>query len=558
MNKFFYLRLAWTNMGKNKTIYAPYLMAGTLSVMLFYILSSITFMVEATGEFNSRIVLDLMKTSVPICGIVAMIMLFYINSFVIKQRKKEFGLYSILGMKKQNIAWVILWEVLITGGICILLGILCGALLSQLIFLLFMKIVHLKTTLSFQIPFDSVGETLILFGIGFVLVLVYDLFCIWRTNAIGLLHSEKQGEKEPKTQRLMAVVGVLSLAAGYTLAINLKNQVLTLSLFFLMVFLVTVGTYFLFISGSVIILKQLRKNKNFYYKKRNFTAVSGMLYRMKQNAVGLGTICILSTAVLLTLSFCICLLTAEEEALNHEFPRQISATFIENEEGAAVIKKAAADQAAQHGFEVLNPLEYNVFLFYTNQYGDNRFVMDREEGVWEEPKYKTDVITLEDYNRNAGVNETLEQGEVLMYLSDQTLKTETLILQNQTYNLKKTIEPPAFMGKISAALSENILVVIPDKADLEALKQNANQGKEEGTGVMIWHYYRYDVAGDLKQLPELYKNMYDELSEEIPRFSGVENIDETRAFLFLYNGTILFVGVLFLFFLFMGTVFNIY
>ena len=322
MRRNFNIRMALTNIKNNQNIYLPYFMAASLIVMLFYSLRSVSFMVANSTAAGGVTMSAMLQMSSWICGILSLVILFYVNSFIMKRRKKEFGLYSILGMEKRHIALVMAWEVLITGAIGIFCGIVLGALFSQLLFLLLLKIVGLPVALEFVIPFQE-AATFVLFGIGFLILLGYDVISVCRTDPIALLRSEKEGEREPRTKWPLAALGFVTLGAGYWLALTVKTPSDALTVFFPAVLLVIIGTYCLFVAGSILILKLLRRNKNFYYQPKNFISVSGMMYRMKQNAVGLSNICILSTCVLVTLSSTVSLFIGEEDILRARYPRQI-------------------------------------------------------------------------------------------------------------------------------------------------------------------------------------------------------------------------------------------
>ena len=306
-NLLFYLRLARTNMKKNSSIYYPYLFACSLMAGLLYVLNSVSVMVVDSGMKGGDIMYMLVRICFFICIFFVFIILFYINSFIMKRRKREFGLFCILGMEKKHLAFVLFWEVFRSMLISLLAGIAGGILFSQLMFLLLLKFVGLPGKLVFRIPFQSVGETILIYLICFFFVLIYDIISVSRANPTELLRSSKEGEREPKTRWLAAAAGAAALGAGYVKALTTYTASDALLAFFPAVVLVIIGTYCLFQAGSIALLKALRKNKAFYYKPENFVSVSGMIYRMKQNAAGLASICILSTAVLVTLSSCLSL-----------------------------------------------------------------------------------------------------------------------------------------------------------------------------------------------------------------------------------------------------------
>lgn len=551
MSKLFYSRLAITNIKKNKSIYLPYLMASTLIVGLCYILRSVTIMVEGSGAKGADYMSFILGLSFWIFATIAIMILLYINSFVMKRRKKEFGLYSILGMEKRHISIVILFEVLFTGLLSLVVGILGGALLSQLMFLLLLYIVGIPSPLTFSIPLDAVSMTIVLFLYIFAFILLYDIVSICRTNPIDLLHSSKEGEREPKARWLLALGGALTLGGGYVLACIVGNPADALLMFFPCVMLVIIGTYLLFIAGSVAALKLMRKNRKFYYKPQNFISVSGMIYRMKQNAAGLATICILSTCVLTTLSFTVSLFIGEEDTLRSQFPRQIHVTCTDADEtSGALMDQTAQDYAKSYGFTVENPFGYAALEFATVKNGSQFQTSDDFSGQY----YSISCIPLDDYNHFIGSNESLAPGEVLYYDSDSTEKMDSIQIGGLTYRVKKNIpSPDLFNNTIGISRA---YVIMPAMEDLNHLLADINSNTPYQR-VIRYHYY-FDVQGDQNQLPVFYENLRDGFNEIVPHLSYIQNIDDTRDEFYQLYGSFLFVGIFFVALFLIATVLIIY
>lgn len=552
MSKLFYSRLAFTNIKKNKSIYLPYLMASTLIVGLCYILRSVTIMVERSGAKGADYMSFILGLSFWIFATIAIMILLYINSFVMKRRKKEFGLYSILGMEKRHISIVIFFEVLFTGLLSLVVGIVGGALLSQLMFLLLLYIVGIPSPLTFSIPLDAVSMTVVLFLYIFAFILLYDIVSICRTNPIDLLHSSKEGEREPKARWLLALGGVLTLGGGYVLACIVGNPADALLMFFPCVMLVIIGTYLLFIAGSVAALKLMRKNRKFYYKPQNFISVSGMIYRMKQNAAGLATICILSTCVLTTLSFTVSLFIGEEDTLRSQFPRQIHVTCTDADEASgALMDQTAQDYAKSYGFTVENPFGYAALEFATVKNG-SRF--QTSDDGFSGPYYSISCIPLDDYNAITGSNESLAPGEVLYYDSDSTEEMDSIQIGNLTYRVKKNIpSPDLFDNTIGMSRAYVIMPALEDMNHLLA-EINSNTSYQR---IIRYHYY-FDVQGDQNQLPAFYENLRDGFNKTVPHLSYIQNIDDTRDEFYQLYGSFLFVGIFFVALFLIATVLIIY
>ena len=321
---FFYGRLAWSNIKKNRQIYLPYVISSVGTVMMCYILSALIPAIRVDQFFGGGSVVETLKLGAAVVKIFSVIFLLYTNSFIIKNRKKAFGLYHMLGMEKKHIVSVSAWETLITGGFSILSGILAGILFSKLIFLALERIMRLGHSIRFMIPFSVIGQVALFFALIFLGMILVNSIQIGRVNTIQLLYAGNMGEKEPKANGFLAVAGVLALGTGYGLSLFIDDPVSALVVFFQAVVLVILGTYLLFTAGMTALLKGLKANKNYYYHPRHFSTVSGLLYRMKQNAAGLATICILSTFVLVMISTTFSIYAGFEGIIAERFPRDFA------------------------------------------------------------------------------------------------------------------------------------------------------------------------------------------------------------------------------------------
>lgn len=321
MRKGFYWKLAAGNIRKNRKIYYPYLLTAVLTAMMLYVISSLSSN-QSLGSGNLLITLQLGKL---VTTLFAVIFLFYTNSFLMKRRKKEFGLLNILGMGKKHIALVIFCETLILLLVSLVLGIGLGILFDKLMFLLLMKLLGAAVSgLSFQILPGVVASTALIISVIFLLILLNSIRQIHLAKPIELLRGGEVGEREPKANWLLAVLGSLFLGAGYYISIAVTDAVTSILLFFVAVICVILGTYLLFTAGSVSLLKLLRKNKRFYYgKPAHFINVSGMIYRMKQNAVGLANVAILSTMVLVMIFSTFSLWFGIDDTLRSHCPTQL-------------------------------------------------------------------------------------------------------------------------------------------------------------------------------------------------------------------------------------------
>ena len=376
MRNALYPRLAAQNLKQNRRFYVPYLLALVGLAAAFYVMSALVFDPGVHQLRGAEYVQVMMGLGMFIAGIFSAILVLYINSFLMKQRKKELGLYNILGMGKSNLALLQCWESLYTALIGIVGGIACGVILHAAATVLLTRLLRFSIPFSLGLSLPAVALTAVLFGALLVLALVINLGRVSLVSPIQLLRGGQAGEKEPKTRWLLAVLGILCLGAGYAIAITTADPMSAIVLYFLAVLLVIVGTYCLFTAGSIALLKLLRKNKGFYYQTGHFIGVSGMLYRMKRNAVGLANICILSTMVMVMISGTLSLYLGTGEIIAAQYPSdfQIEVRYAEDQEEPFDPQAAVAlaeDFAREQGLAVedLRTVEYVSFDASLDEYG---------------------------------------------------------------------------------------------------------------------------------------------------------------------------------------------
>lgn len=551
MRKPFYSRLALTNLMKNRSMYSPYLLAGTVVTGLYYTLSSITQMVLDSGMEGGSSMGFILMMSAAICGIISLAILFYLNGFIMKRRKRELGLYSILGMEKRHICIVLAFECAINGLLCIAGGIVGGALLSQLLFLVLLKMIGIKAELVFHIPLTSVAGTALLFVLGFLAVYIYNVLSVYRTNTISMLRSDKEGEREPRSRWLIAACGVLTLGGGYALALAVRTASDALSVFFAAVLLVIAGTYCLFTAGSIVLLKLLRKNKCFYYKPGNFISVSGMIYRMKQNAAGLSNICILSTCVLVTLSSTLCLYLGEEDILRSRYPQQVQLRYRVDtpETPAEAAESAVASHARKYGFAVENTVSYAHFYYPSTREADS-FPIRGGDGR----RYDVTCLTAQDYGRITGSAQLPGPSQALVYATGDPIASGTLTLAGRPYEVIGDIDIPAFLN--NTAVTDTVIAVLPDITDLLALAQEMGSAQGEAYRGGVIYDYRFDLEGDGAQLAPFYETLDGAAAH--PQLRSVDSIDTARGVFYELYGSLMFVGIFFIILFLIATILIIY
>lgn len=451
MKIFLYPRLAWSGIRKNKELYIPYLLTCIGMIMMYYIVSYLYTGTMLEKVYGASVMAVMMGLGRFVIGAFSVIFLFYTHSFLIRRRKKEFGLYSILGMNRGNLARILVWESLMVAGITLVIGIVLGLLFSKLAELLMNYILLGEADYVLRVNPQDIQQTLILYLVIFFLILLVTLRQIRTVDPIQLLHSETVGEQPPKANWVMALAGLILLGAAYYMAVTIEEPIAALLLFFVAVILVIIGTYLLFIAGSVALCRLLQKNKRYYYRTNHFVSVSSMTYRMKRNGAGLASICILCTMVLVMLVSTVCLYGGLEGTLRSRYPRNI---MTENraegwqllqEENFAPARDAMEQVTAAHGLTPENVLDYSAVCFvgYLREGAlktDTDTVPLFTEGyndIWQ-----VFVIPLADYNRIMGTQEVLGAGELLMYTSGAGFKRNTLEIggAGQTWQVRKVPE----------------------------------------------------------------------------------------------------------------------
>lgn len=551
MNKFFYPKLAATTIKKNGKVYIPYILTCIRSIAMFYIIHSIsinTGLDIMNGGKQLKMLLNLGKW---VIGIFSVIFLLYTNSFLIKRRKKELGLYNILGMEKKHISKLMLYETLIIAVLTLVSGIAIGALLSKFMFLLLLKILNFDVTLKFYISKESILSTMLLFISIYAVMLLNNLRQIHLSNPVELLKGGNAGEREPKTKWILTLIGVVSLGAGYYIAVTTENPLSALNLFFIAVLLVIVGTYALFTAGSIAILKALKKNKNFYYKSRNFINVSNMIYRMKQNAVGLANICILSTAILVVLSTTVSLYIGMDDILKTRYPDDIMISISEVQpENIEKVNSIIETEMQKSGLTKTGALKHG-YISEISMQEDNKFIVaNREESSITNMNILL-FITADDYNQLEGKSVQLEQGEVLICADNNTLQGNSVEIFNKQFNIKGYIEDLKIKREMENIVNGYYIIV----SDIDSINEIKVAAGDEEKGIN--YYYGLDVEGSMEEQLELTNAIQSSLNNNSIK-SSVEGIATARESFFSIYGGLFFIG-LFLGLLFiMATVLIIY
>jgi len=426
---------------------------------------------------------QIMGLGTNVIGIFSIIFLFYTNSFLIKRRKKELGLYNILGMEKRHIAKILFYETIITWVISMITGLLLGTLFSKLILLLYVKLLSFDIPFGFSISVYGIKSSLRLFSAIFLLLLISNLFRIKLAKPIELLKGGNVGEKEPKTKLLMAITGAICLGIGYYIAITTESPLDALILFFVAVILVIIGTYLLFNAGSIALLKLLRKNKNYYYKTKHFTSISGMIYRMKQNATGLANICILSTMVLVMVTGTVSLYLGAEDALRNRYPYDIkvSKTLQGKNSERDKLMQSVLDTVSAQNRKVVKIKDYESLS--TVLYYDKGQFISNITNDFSSSNYEIFIfITADEYTHITGKTPNITGNDVLAYSNKRKIE-DTFTVFGQTFTVKEHLENmPIFSDYRAIAMNLHFIVLSSDEvfaevtnAQLEAYGEEASQ-----------------------------------------------------------------------------------
>ena len=556
MNKHIYGKLALTNLKKNPKLYVPYLLTLIGCMLFYYILTSLgnnpLIYNASTGKAAFKaadILCPILQSGSFVAAFFAFIFLLYANSFVLKHQKKQLGLYRVLGMERKHLIRIIFLETFLMFAGGLIGAIFLGFLFDKLMLMLLFRIIHQPMPKGFFLNTTATYHTVTLSLLLAALILLRSIFSLLRTRDIDLLKSEKQGEKEPKNRLFLALIGLIFLVIGYYTALSSHGSSEAISNFFPAAICVIIGTYALFTAGSIAILKLLKQNKNYYYTTRHFISLSGMLYRMKQNAAGLATICILSTAAIVVLSAGMCLYTSGTRSISEQFPRSVqirseyeSELSVHNTEMNIIpdtLQDILNETAKENSISYQNLIYCNCSNGVFDLEGNELLPKTTLSYANIESIPDTYILTLEEYNRFNNASETLKENEILLYGSDKIFEYDTLIFDGATYQIKGSADHDCltYIADYSMSLFSKLLIIVPNKETL--LKFMPENYSFCGSYV----YLGFDVNTSSDKV----KNFTTELSKALNAQNIEHEItlksDEEGLFYGTYGG-LFFVGIL--------------
>lgn len=534
-----YPKLAWSGIKNNRRLYVPYILTCIGMIMMFYIMEFLTLNPAIKNMPGGQSLQYILQLGVLVIGTFAVIFLFYTNSFLLRRRKKEFGLYNVLGMGKRNLAAVQVFESFIVAFIALAAGLFLGITFSKFAELLMLNIMVQETNFTIYIAWQSIRDTICLFGLIFVLLYFNTVFHIRITNPIELLHSENAGEKPPKANWLFAVIGIVILAGAYYISVSIKNPLDALMWFFVAVIMVIAATYILFQAGSVTLCRLLQKNKKYYYKTNHFVSVSSMAYRMKRNGAGLASVCVLCTMVLVMISTTACLYFGKEDSLRNVYPRDIN--FVMSFEDNSYINsqdKKSLLNAVQQVIEKNNRTAENIFdcqMASFVSYIENGEIetdskhlesfMQSTSGMNFADVWQIGIISLADYNKITGESEILNANEIMLYTSKDTDYENSTIAfgDGEAFNIKKRLKAFISNGTEDYQLLPTMYMVVPD---LEEIIQPLAQIKDPTGRNLIsveWNYCLDINCSDDEKI-----EIYNEMKENVKQFSSQDKTDDIQ------------------------------
>ncbi len=560
MNSSIYRRLALINIKNNRKAYFPYIFTAVLTVIMYFIMDSLA----RNGSVGEGSVAEVLMTALNVIIVFAAIFLFYTNSFLIKQRKKEIGMYNILGMGKGHIARMLAIETAVISTASIAAGLVLGIVFSKLIWLLLLNIIHYDVRMEFAVCPETVFYTVALFLAIFAATLVYNLLQIRLASPVELLHGSGVGEREPRTKILLTLFGIAAVGFGYYIALTTESPLEAISAFFVAVVAVILGTYALFTAGSIALLKSLRKNKKFYYKSRHFISVSGMIYRMKQNAVGLANICILSTIVLVLVSCSVSLYFGKEDILRTRYPQDVQLESIgPSEDAGERMEEAAWSVAEEHDVEIVNEKNTLYGACTALEEKEGEFSLSTSGDYSNSDIREVYMIPQDNYNQMTGDRVSLKNDEVILFTTDlDGYGMDKIKIEDKTYRVVKELKDLWTESKSGSRTAEGIYLIFDGTEEIEKWLQyiyDTSDVQEEWKQQMCQMRYNYsfDLKGGKEDRVEMEEDLRDKVAAEMPDVSYDGRELERESFYMLYGGLFfigIYLGLLFL----MATVLIIY
>ena len=553
-------KLAISNLIKNRKIYYPFALAVLLAVTISYLFYSLTFnpkMVEMRGGSSIQFTLQL---GLIVVTLASAIIVLYANSFVMKNRSKELGVYGMLGLEKRHLIGMTFKELLIFGLATVTAGIGLGALFDNLIFALLLKLSKMKVELTATFQWSVVLSILLVFGLIFLVIVFLNAIRIIRMDALQLSREKSKGEKKGRFLVLQTLVGLITLGGGYYLALSVTDVFKAIATFFIAVMLVIVGTYLLFNAGITVFLKMLKKNKKYYYKPNNLISVSNLIFRMKKNAVGLATIAILSTMVLVTMSAATSIYNGSENIKKLLYPHDmsISGQNVEVEDLDQLLTQYAKEKKLTiSNKDVLSYASFGL----SSQNGTNLTTFEKGQNNVI-PKTIFLVFDQKDYENMTGQKLNLTNGEVGLFAKNENLKGQkSFSLNNQNYTIKQEIQQDFLRDHVA----NQYVLLISDYNYLVVSNLQDFLDKYQDSAIYTQLYGGMDVTASKEEQLKLsddfdayVNNFSHNLKNENGMVYGANIASESTVEMNALFGGVLFIGIFLSIIFMVGTVLVIY
>ena len=551
----FYPKLAWDGIRKNKRLYFPYILTGGVMVMMYYILSFLIESPTLAQMPGGSVLMTALPLGCVVIAVFSLLFLFYTNSFLIKQRYREFGLYNILGMDKWNISKIMVWETIFVAILAIGSGLIAGILFSKAAELVLLNLLDIEVDYTLSLGIVSRRQTPLVYGGIYLLLLFNSLIKVSRSKPLELMQSSKVGERIPRRNWIFGAAGVALLGVAYYLAASIQEPLAALAIFFVAVIMVIIGTYLVFVSGSVVFCKLLQKNKKYYYKPNHFVSVSSMVYRMKRNGAGLASICILLTMVLVMISSTTSLYFGEEDSLKNRCPNDvnITMTFDTIEEISDTNLNMLRDNIRQNGGEDadlkgVRACEIPGLITQEGITIDMSSYVNFSTSTYNNVGYLS-VISIDDYNNMMGTNETLADDECFVYCNRLNYQWDAFTMEHgETYKVKAQLDDFQVDGDTAAMIMPTVFLVVDD---IYAFSEPVKDMKNSNGDPMMMYDWRcgFDVdTADIENemsanLNEMFRNMYIENNDAFYSFS-VQSREAMRASFYDVFGSLFFLGIM--------------
>lgn len=555
MKAVFYPKIAWDGIRKNIRLYFPYILTGSVMVMMYYILS---FLIESPALAQmpgGSVLMSVLLLGCVVIAFFSLLFLFYTNSFLIKQRYREFGLYNILGMDKHNIGKVMIWETLFVAVFAIASGLITGILFSKAAELILLNLLNMEVDFTLSIGLISLRQTPLIYGGIYLLLLFNSLVKVRCSKPLELMQSSKVGERIPKRNWLYGLAGVVLLVAAYYFAVSITEPLAALATFFVAVILVIVGTYLVFMSGSVVFCKLLQKNKKYYYKPNHFVSVSSMVYRMKRNGAGLASICILLTMVLVMISSTTSLYFGEEYSLRNRCPDDVNITItfdtidgISDENLNMLRDNIRQYSGVDAELKGVRACEIPGLITQEGITIDTSSHVNFSASTYNNVGYLS-VISVNDYNHMMETNKTLAVDECFVYCDRLDYQWDTFTMEyGATYKVKEQLDAFQVDGDATALVMPTVYLVVND---IYAFSEPVKDMKNSNGAPMMMYDWRcgldidtadaeYEITANLK---EMFRSLYIENNDAFYSYS-VQSRQAMRESFYDVFGSLFFLGIM--------------